>query len=261
MTTNDLQNIALNKFLDFYKNDIESEIIDAANVVLSFPVHFSGFHRIEVTVTQSSPDQFIISDGSKTVDELRMAGYALTSKLRKRLEMVSRAANIRVVNDFLVCESNLANLGSSIQRFVEAAKTIGDAYLVQRTTLTRDADLINQVSTFLKQQQVPFQTKHPLLGEYERHVIDFYFPPNGVPGLALSVMNNPSRTVAEAWAFRSQDIKKTNQRTQVGVVYDDVDVRSNSKSILNGILDVAIPSSNIPALHHSLQTIGILKGT
>jgi hypothetical protein len=260
MTTNDLQNIALNRFLDFYKNDIESEVIDASNVVLSFPVHFSGFHRIEITVTQSSPDQFIISDGAKTIDELRMAGYTLTSKLRKRLEMVSAAAKIRVVNDYLVCDSNLANLGSSIQRFLEAAKTIGDAYLVQRATLNRETDLINQVTAFLATQQVPYQTRHPLLGEYERHVVDFYFPPNGVPGLALSVMNNPSRTVAEAWAFRSQDIKKTNQRVQVGVVYDDQDVRDNSKSILNGVLDVSIPSSDIPALHRSLQTIGILKG-
>jgi hypothetical protein len=255
----ELQNLALDKFFDFYKSDIESEVIDKNNVVISFPVHFSGFHRVEITVTQLSPDSFLISDGAKTIDELKMAGYALTGKLKKRLEIISKLARIRVVSDHLVCDSNSGDLGSSIQRFLEATKTIGDAYLVQRTGMPRDTDLINRVSSFLAEQQVPFQTKHPLNGEFERHIIDFYFPPNGAPGLALSVMNNPSRTFAEAWAFRSLDIKKVNQRTQVGVVYDDQEARDNSKSILNGMLDVSVPSSDIPALRQSLRSIGILK--
>ena len=56
MKTN-LENIALERFFEFYKNDIESEIIDSNNVVISFPVHFSGFHRVEVTVTRVSEDQ------------------------------------------------------------------------------------------------------------------------------------------------------------------------------------------------------------
>ena len=81
---NDLENIALDRFFDFYRNDIESEVIDTNNVVISFPVHFSGFHRIEVTVTRVSEDQYVISDGSKVLDELRSAGYLINAKLLKR---------------------------------------------------------------------------------------------------------------------------------------------------------------------------------
>lgn len=257
MKTN-LENIALERFFEFYKSDIESEVIDSDNVVISFPVHFSGFHRIEVTITRVSENQFIISDGSKVLDELRSAGYRVNAKLLKRIEELSKIAGIRVVNGYLVSNSDLALLGSSIQRFLEAAKTIGDAYLVQKTGMPRDTQIVKQVGDFLAGQQVPFQTRYPLMGEFEKHIVDFYFPPNGVPGLALSVMNNPSRTIAEAWAFRSMDIKKKNERMRVGVVYDDQDVRDNSKSILTGVLDVSIPSSKITQLGGSLKRLGII---
>ncbi len=256
-----LEDITLNQFFSYYRSDIETEVIDDNNVVLSFPIHFSGFHRIEVTVTQLPDKCFIISDGGKILDELRTAGYILDKKLRMRLEHIVKVARIRIVNSYIVANCCLADLGESLQRFLEAAKTIGDAYLVQRTSTKRDAALISRVSSFLAEQRVPFQTKHALNGKYERHVVDFYFPPNGVPGLALSVMNNPTRTMAEAWAFRSLDIKKTNQRTQVGVVYEDEEVNDNSRSILNGVLDISIPSSDISALQKSLQVIGILKAS
>jgi hypothetical protein len=257
MKTN-LENIALERFFEFYKNDIESEIIDPDNVVISFPVHFSGFHRVEVTVTRVSEDQYIISDGAKILDELRSAGYVVNAKLHKRIEDISKVAGIRVVKGYLVSDSDLASLGSSIQRFLEAAKTIGDAYLVQKTSSPKDTQILKQVSEFLAEQHVPFQTRHPLMGQFEKHVVDFYFPPNGVPGLALSVMNNPSRTVAEAWAFRSMDIKKNNERMRVGVVYDDQEVRDNSKTILSNVLDVSIPSSKITQLSGSLKRLGII---
>src|ERR1017187_3470492 len=132
--TSELMNTAISKFLEFYRSELEAEVIDANNVVLSFPVHFSGFHRIEVTVTQVPPNQSIIPDGAKTLSELRNAGYAPDTRLKKRLELISKMASIRVVHEYLVSESDAASLGSSIQRFVEAAKTIGDAYLVQRAS-------------------------------------------------------------------------------------------------------------------------------
>jgi len=257
--TNDLMNMTISKFFDFYKSEVEGEQIDDNNVVLSFPVHFSGFHRIEVTVTQSRPDLFIISDGAKTLEELRNAGYAVESKLKKRIVSICRMAQIRIVHEYLVSETDAASLGSSIQRFVEATKTIGDAYLVQRPSPPKESNLINQVAEFLAAQQVPYQARRPLQGRIEKHVIDFYFPPNGVPGLALSVMGNPSKMAAEAWAFKSSDIKLVNERTKAGVVYDDSEAGESSKSILVNIADVSIPSSDIPSLQGVLRSIGILS--
>lgn len=255
----ELEEIAIEKFLNFYRADIESEVIDDRTIVLSFPVHFSGFHRIEVTITRAQPDRFIISDGAKVADELRLAGYSLNKRFRDRLEAITKFAGIRVVNSHLVGECTSSDFGSCLQRFVEAAKTIGDVYLVQPVVNKRDAYLIGQVSSYLIQQNVAFKTRHQLTGLYENHVADFYFPPNGVPGLALSVINSPNRTTAEAWAFRSLDIKNKNERTQVGVIYDDFGVKESSKSILKGVLDVSIPSSELPSLGRSLRSIGIVK--
>jgi hypothetical protein len=256
-----LRNLAITRFFEFYKGDLESEIMDDNNVMISFPVHFSGFHRVEVTVTQVSPDQFLLSDGAKTIEELKNAGYSLNSRLKKRLETISRFAKLRVVDGYLVAESDRASLGSSILRFLEASKTIGDAYLVQRAYPPRETNLLDQVSRFLASQQVPYQMKHNLRGKIENHTVDFYFPPNGVPGLALSVMSNPTRMSAEAWAFKSWDIKSENERTKVGVVYDAAAAGEISKAILKHSADMSIPSSEIQSLQGGLQDIGILKKT
>jgi hypothetical protein len=253
-----LKDLAIGKFLDFYREDLEAEVLDDKNIILSFPIHFSGFHRVEVTITHVNANQFIISDGAKTIEELKNAGYDISSKLKKRLELISRAAKVRVVNGYLVTESDLGDLGSSIQRFVEAAKTIGDAYLVQRLYAPKETNLLNLVSTFLNQEQVPYQPKHNLKGKLEDHSIDFYFPPNGVPGLALSVMSNPSKMAAEAWAFKSSDIKATNERMRVGVVYDSEAAKDNSKAILKGSFDMSVPSNEIYGLKGELRAIGII---
>ena len=254
-----LLNLAITKFFEFYKGDLDSEILDDANVVISFPVHFSGFHRVEITVTQVNPDHFLISDGAKTIEELKNSGYPINSRLKKRLETISRSAKLRIVNDYLVSESDASSLGASIQRFLEAAKTIGDAYLVQRIYPPRDTNLLNQVGQFLQSQQVPYQTKHSLRGRIENHTVDFYFPPNGVPGLALSVMSNPTRMAAEAWAFKSSDIRLENQRTKVGVIYDTDAAGETSKSILKQSADMSVSSSDIPMLQAELRSIGILR--
>lgn len=254
-----LGELAIGKFLDFYRSDLEAESIDDNNVVLSFPIHFSGFHRVEITVTYADEKHFIISDGAKTIEELRNAGYAVETRLKKRLEIISRSAQIRVVNDYLVTESDADSLGSSIQRFVEAVKTIGDAYLVQRASPPQDSNLANRVAEFLVTHQAIYRPRHPLQGKIEKHLIDFYFPPNGVPGLALSVLNHPSKITAEAWAFKSSDIKRNNLNTKVGVVFDDEIAGKTSKEILTNVADISVPSSDIGLLQGGLAAIGLLK--
>jgi hypothetical protein len=253
-----LKNRAIQSFLDFYREDLEAEVLDDRNVILSFPVHFSGFHRVEVTVTSLEGDRYILSDGAKTLEELKSAGYELTSKLKKRVELISRAASLRVVNGYLVAESEGHSLGSSIQSFVEAAKTIGDAYLVQRAAAPKETHLYDLVSDLLNEQRVPYQLKHPLRGKVENHTIDFYFPPNGVPGLALTVMGNPSRMAAEAWAFKSWDIKQENERTKVGIVFDS-EAGESSRTVLRASADLSVPSDEIQGLKGELRSIGILK--
>jgi hypothetical protein len=255
----DLREKAIGKFFEFYQSDIDSEVLDDSNVVISFPVHFSGFHRVEMTITEINADHFVISDGAKTIEELKSSGYVINSKLRDRIELISRTAKIRVVDDYLVSESNAALLGSTMQRFLEAAKTIGDAYLVQRTTAPKDINLLNRVMDLLRQEQVLYQVRHSLHGKIEDHKVDLYFPPNGVPGLALSVMGNPTRQAAEAWAFKSYDIKSVDQRTRVGVVYDAEQALDNSKAILDTVADVSVPSTDMGKLTEGMREIGILK--
>ena len=90
-----LKDLAVEEFFKFYREELDYEVLDDTNVVISFPVHFSGFHRVEVTVTRVNENQFLVSDGAKTLEELKNAGYDLNTKLRKRVETISRSARIR----------------------------------------------------------------------------------------------------------------------------------------------------------------------
>jgi hypothetical protein len=171
----DLQGVVVEKFFEYYRGDLESQIIDERNVVISFPVHFSGFHRIEVTITSIGGGQYLISDGANTLSELKSAGYAIGSKLKKRIEELSRSAAVRIVNSHLVADTDINNLGSSIQRFLEAAKTIGDAYLVQRPVAPKNKNLIESVAAILSAGGLVYRPKEQVRGSIENHRIDFFF--------------------------------------------------------------------------------------
>jgi hypothetical protein len=81
----ELQGLAISKFFEFYSGDLVSESVDDNNVVISFPMHFSGFHRVEVTVSRVNPGLFIISDGARTTEELKSSGYPINSRLKRGL--------------------------------------------------------------------------------------------------------------------------------------------------------------------------------
>jgi hypothetical protein len=69
------KNKIVTAYLKAYRGLVASEtIMDkgdvGASTTLSIPLHFAGDHRVEVTVTEFSPGQFILSDMARTLGEL-----------------------------------------------------------------------------------------------------------------------------------------------------------------------------------------------
>ena len=85
----DITEMVVGKYLDAYKGLIVSEPVDNDSVTVSFPFHYSGDHRIELTITAVSGGQFIISDMARTVGELREFGLRIGATIRKRIEGIS----------------------------------------------------------------------------------------------------------------------------------------------------------------------------
>jgi len=185
------------------------------------------------------------------MSELRDSGYHINRELRDRLEQIGRAAGIRTVRDYLVLETNANKIGDDIQRFIEAAKTIGDVYFVHKGRPESEKEIGEKVKTILNKEKVVYQEKFPVSGEIEPHRFDFYIPPNGIPGLALQILSSHStHTAAQVWAFKCEDVKrqaaKVNARLRLGIVIDTARNWSDeSKLILNSRADVVLPDSKI----------------
>ena len=239
----------LNKYLDTYRDLIAVEENEGGSVTLSFPFHFASRHRIELTVERVA-GRVLISDSANTIGQLRDAGYAINAELRDRLVQLARHSGINVVKNHLILESNEQNIGSDIQRFIEAAKTIGDVYLVHRIRVPSEKEVANKVKEVLTRRNYVFKEREMIGGEIEGHKMDFYIPPNGTPGLALAVLAaQNTHNVAQVWGFRCEDIKRQpqNKRLKVGVVYDTSSSAwsDESRRILESRADLTCPSDMV----------------
>ncbi len=258
MSENKIKSAVLEKYLRTYRDLIAVEENEGGGVTLSFPFHFASRHRIEITVERAG-GRVIVSDSANTIGQLRDAGYKVTTELRERLAQIAKPCDIRIVRNHLVMESSEERLGGDIQRFLEAAKTIGDVYLVHHLRVPNEKQISAEVKEILQERHYIFKEREMVGGEIEGHKMDFYIPPNGTPGLALAVLAaQNTHNVAQVWGFRCDDIKRQpqNKRLRVGVVYDTRGSvwSEESRRILEMRADIAIPGDMV-----SKELVSILE--
>jgi hypothetical protein len=254
----------LNAYLNGQKQLIEFEELDRDNCVVSLPRHFSAHTRVELTVSRLSKNQFLLTDQGQTITELRDAGIPVGTTMLERLKEIIRIWKIELVGVNLVRTCRHRELGIVLHEFGEAAKTVGDAYLT-----ARDYETDRRVEEALKDQvRRTFQAEHYFYREQQSvpgkvetagHKVDFYIPPNGSNGLALEVLSKPNKLQAEAWGFRTRDMKDANQRLLVGFVYDET-AKDLSRTILGSIADFALSPVDLLGLGEQLKTHHVSRG-
>jgi hypothetical protein len=260
--TNKIDSV-LEEYLRAYRSLIAVESVDERNVTLSFPFHLAASHRIEVTVTDLGKKKCLMSDGARTMGELQDAGYLLTKQTKERLEEIASLSGLRIVNDHLLLESSYAELGMSIQKFLEACKVIGDVYFVHKPRPTPDEGLVSQVRSVLDSERIVYQQRAKIWGELEPHPFDLVAPPNGRPGLAVSILGGQNtHMLAQVWGYKCDDIRRSDQnnRIKLALIYD---VRfekwsDTSKAILHTRADVALSGDSLSELPAQLEGQGIL---
>jgi hypothetical protein len=253
----------LEEYLRTYRDLIATERLDNS-VVLSFPFHLAARHRIEVTVTDWGKGRFVISDSARTLGEIEAAGYSLTPPMMDRLEKLADSSGIRIVGMHLVLESAYDNLGSSIQKFLEMSKTIGDIYLVHKHRAEERDDLVSQIRTVLNSEHVLYRQKAKLHGQREPHMIDLFIAPNGRPGLALNVLGGQNtHALAQIWYCKCDDIRlaSENRNIKIALIYD---VRHEawtaaSRAYLEAKSDVVLPGDSLGELPELLKGQGVIK--
>jgi hypothetical protein len=249
----------LDTYLDTYRSLIVTERL-GRSIVISFPFHLAANHRIEITVTDFGEDFCIISDSAKTLGEVQSAGYSLTSQMKEKLERLVSLSGIRITDSHLVLQTSYKDLGISIQKFLEMAKTIGDVYLVHKPRETSEDDLISEVRTILDSERLPYKLHQKIPGELEDHPFDVVVPTNGRAGLAVSILNGQNtHTVAQIWGFKCDDIRRGEwyhrNRSKLALIYD---VRYQtwseaSRTILQSRADIALPSDSVGDLRVTLS--------
>ncbi len=255
----------LDAYLRAQKGLIEFEDLDANNCRVSLPLHYSAHARVELAITKLSRDQFLLTDEGQTVAELRNAGHATGSRVLERLREIIRIFKVDLDGISLVRMCNRKDLGTAVHELGEAAKTLGDAYLMPRD---KEADpqieetIKDKVRTVFRSSEYFYREDQTVPGKIEAagHRVDFYLPPNGSNGLALEVLINPNKLQAEAWGFRARDMKDANAGLQIGFVYDQVS-KDLSRTIITSIADIAVSSAETTFLAELLNKHQISRGS
>jgi hypothetical protein len=254
----------LDTYLSAYRGLLMAEPVDGNSVTISFPLHLAAHHRIEITVTDLGVDKCIISDGARTLGEVQDAGYSLTTPMKERLEGIANLSGVRIVKDHLVLESSYRDVGTSIQKFLEMSKMIGDVYLVHRQRANVGDELVAQVRKVLNSKKILYRVRSKLQGKYEAHQFDIVAPPNGHKGLAVSILpGQNTHNTAQVWYCKCDDIKRLrdNRSIRLGLIYDvRFDTWSEtSKALLRAKADIAIPSDSLGELPEQLAVQGVIE--
>lgn len=254
-----LRDQILEHYLGAHRGLTEIEQVDENNVIVSLPLHFSANTRVELAVTQITPKYFAISDMAQTLGELKDAGYGLGGRLKEKINSIAQTAGAEFAGNHLVRKVSDTELGEAIQQFADMAKTIGDAYLAYgtRKQQSEEDELVARVRHIFTERKYSYKEKQQVTGIIETHTVDFYISPNGTRGLALAVLPNPIQIVAEAWGFKTDDIRKANQNLAVSIVYDSARAKDVSKAILQKMADVPVPSNAVDGLGDILAKAGI----
>jgi len=239
---------------------LSAESVEDRSVTISFPFHLADNHRIEITATKLDKDHYILSDAARTLGEVQDAGYSLTAQMKERIERIAGSAGLTVQADHLVMETSAKALASSMQRFLETAKMIGDVYLVHKNRVDPENILISQIRQVLVCEHLMYKEKEKLRGRIEVHSFDLLVRPNGHPGLAIGIVSGQNtHSVATNWYFKCDDIKQVdaNRNMRLALVYD---VRygawsDTSRSILAEKADAVVRGDSLDELPQHIQRL------
>jgi hypothetical protein len=255
----------LDAYIKAQKKLIEFEDVDKNNCLISLPLHYSAHTRIEIAVTKIAKDQYLLTDQGQTLSELKDSGHPTGSRLLDRVREIIRIWQVDLDGISLVRMCNRKDLGVVLHEVAEAAKTIGDAYLIPRDKETDpkvEESIKDRVRSTFQKDQYFYREQQSVPGKIENagHTVDFYIAPNGSNGLALEVLVNPNKLQAEAWGFRARDMKEANDRLLIGFVYDHV-ARDLSRTILGSIADIALSSHETMFLSEQLSKYQVSRGS
>lgn len=254
----------LDAYINAQRELIQFEDVDKDNCVISLPLHYSAHTRVELAISRISKNQFLLTDQGQTLSELKNAGHPVGSRLFDRIREIVRIWRIDLDGVTLVKMCRRKDLGNALHGLGEAAKTIGDAYLIPRDKEPNprvEESIKDDVRHAFQKEQYFYRERQTVPGRIENagHMVDFYIPPNGSNGLALEILIHPNKLHAEAWGFRARDMKDANRRLRVGFVYDQVASDLN-RTILGSIADIALSSSELVFFNEQLKAHHISRG-
>jgi len=249
----------IKNYMTTQRDLIEVEAVDDRSIIISMPLHFSAFTPVELSVTQITDDQFILSDMAQTLGELKEVGYAVGPKTKQRILSITKLWHLELSGNNLTRICSKRDLGSALHEFAEAAKTIGDVYLSYSSRIVppqENEEVKDRIRETLHSRHFLYKEKQRIPGKIEAHKVDFFVPPNGLPGLAIAILLGPDKIHAEAWGFKARDIKDGG-KVVVGIVYDPSVTKQSIRNIIDNTADIPLPSDELASFGQRLDDAGL----
>lgn len=139
-------------------------------------------------------DGYVLTDGGRTIQELRSSGVHLNTPKRKLLaSQILNSVSATTDDDRIAVKATRDDFGQRVQFLVKAILGLGDMFMLAQPTV--EAVFKEDVQRMLEENAVEYESRVEFEGRSGyRHQVDFVIPAsNGAPTRLVEAIDTPSR--------------------------------------------------------------------
>jgi hypothetical protein len=246
-----------NSFLNFWGEHLK--IVPSSNgFLVSLPLMYSDGWHVEISLTQITPKQWLLSDKGKTLGLLLESGVGVEKKKMKEI-IRSKCSFYQFSQQGLNLEKVIENPFSvaDIQIFAEGLVALSHHVPVGDVKKTINSEqIVNQaISTYFYDRHLTPQEHYKLSGRIEKEiVVDYYFEVK--QPLALQSINRSKDLLPymEQWGYRWLDLQSSHPEIKRAMIYDPDNQKWDHQSLEIGkaVCDYFLPYEDAELLDEVL---------
>lgn len=228
----------IDNYISWVKDNFKENIISDNVTELVTPFLNRNNDHIYLYVEKKDNDNFLLTDGGETINDLKMSGLDLSTPKRKSfLELTVNRLGVKYSSkdDSLFVNSNLKDFAVSKHRLIQAALSVDDIFYT--ATANVKSLFFEEVSLFFDSHEIGYSESVIFRGKsgYE-YSYDFLLQKNKQnPERLIRLMNSPTKGRFEQIMFAWDDTKALRSaNSQLIPIINDVG--TISKNAISNIM-------------------------
>ena len=196
----------IQSYIEWFKKKIDVKDI---NGIYEVTTPFLDRHNDYITLyIKKSNGNYILTDNSYTIQDLRMSGCELnTGKRRQMLDTILNGFGIQLQDDEIMVEAKYDNFPQKKHNLIQAMLSINDLFAMASPIIV--SLFREDVEKYLQTHDIRFtpSVKFPGKSGFD-HLFDFVIPASRIkPERVIKAINNPNRDNILSFTFAWNDVK------------------------------------------------------